>query len=80
MNAYVDPTELRFEAPVSGGYVPAMHRPSLLARIGAGIAWLAAAPRRNAVMAELSALSDRELHDIGLTRSELLSLFKRDSA
>lgn len=47
-------------------------RPSLFAR---AVRWLVELPRRHAVMAELSALSDHELADIGLSRSDLTNVF-----
>lgn len=49
--------------------------PSFAARLAAGVKWLAELPRRNAVVAELSALSDHELADIGLSRPELNRVF-----
>lgn len=39
------------------------------------VRWLVELPQRQAVMAELSALSDHELADIGLTRGELTNVF-----
>jgi uncharacterized protein YjiS (DUF1127 family) len=39
--------------------------------------WVVTWPRRQAVMEELSRLSDRELADIGLNRAELRSVFVR---
>ncbi len=57
----------------------AQPRPSALAgfaqRVKGMAASLANLPRRRAVIAELSALSDRELADIGLTRGELTRVF-----
>jgi uncharacterized protein YjiS (DUF1127 family) len=43
-----------------------------IARIGG---WVRNSSRRNAVMNELERLSDRELADIGLSRSEIRSVF-----
>ncbi len=62
--------------------------PSLFQRIGTLISGLLAMPRRRAVLDELSSLSDRELADIGLNRTELSRVFdpnfaharKRDAA
>lgn len=47
----------------------------LFARIGAMFRWIAELPQRRAVMDELSALSEHELADIGLTRSDLPHVF-----
>lgn len=54
--------------------------PGLLARLGKVFAYLAEMPRRRAAMAELTALSEHELADIGLTRSELSMVFDPDFA
>ena len=47
----------------------------LFARIRAALAHLASLPQRRAVLDELSTLTDRELADIGLNRSELGRVF-----
>ncbi len=48
---------------------------SLAQRIGSLFNSLLAMPRRRAVLDELASLSDRELADIGLNRSELSRVF-----
>jgi uncharacterized protein YjiS (DUF1127 family) len=47
----------------------------LFARIGSVVRWISELPRRHAALAELTSLSDHELADIGLTRSDLPRLF-----
>jgi uncharacterized protein YjiS (DUF1127 family) len=54
---------------------PAVEGPSLLERIGTFLQWIVEIPKRRAVMDELSALSDHELADIGLTRGDLPLVF-----
>ena len=48
---------------------------ALLARLAAAAQWLAQMPRRRAVVDELARLSDHELADIGLTRTDLPRVF-----
>lgn len=45
------------------------------ARVVAFARWLTDLPRRQALIAELAALSDHELNDIGLTRADLSRVF-----
>ena len=52
--------------------VPAVRRPGLFARMWQ---WLVEMPKRRAVLDELNMLSDHELADIGLNRSELPRVF-----
>lgn len=52
----------------------------LFARLGAIVAWVGELPRRQAVIAELAELSDHELADIGLVRSDLGRVFNADFA
>jgi uncharacterized protein YjiS (DUF1127 family) len=59
---------------------PADEQPSLFARIAGFARWVAALPQRQAVLAELNALSDHELADIGLSRSDLPMVFDADFA
>jgi uncharacterized protein YjiS (DUF1127 family) len=53
-------------------------RPSgLEAAFVKAVRFLASIPQRHAVKTELSRLSDRELSDIGLSRSEIAHVFSR---
>lgn len=54
--------------------------PSLAGRIGQLFSWIAELPRRRSVLAELNELSDHELADIGLNRSELPRVFDPEFA
>ncbi len=54
--------------------------PGLFARLSGIVGWIAAFPRRQAVMAELAELSDHELADIGLVRSDLGRVFDANFA
>jgi uncharacterized protein YjiS (DUF1127 family) len=69
MNAFINTSSAR----------PAHGAGARIARIGAPVArvgrWLRDVSRRNAVINELDRLSDRELADIGLNRSEIRSVF-----
>lgn len=60
--------------------MPADEAPGLLARaatgLGGAIRWLVEMPRRRAVMDELSALSEHELADIGLSRADVARVFE----
>jgi uncharacterized protein YjiS (DUF1127 family) len=88
MNAYVPKEEIALLRPNTlshyfkddAPYVPAPERtrPSLSARIGSFFRVIADLPRRHAVMQELHALSDHELSDIGLVRSDLGRVFDRE--
>ncbi len=44
-------------------------------KLADALRWMVELPRRRAVMDELNTLSDHELSDIGLTRSELSRVF-----
>jgi uncharacterized protein YjiS (DUF1127 family) len=52
----------------------------IFAAVMNGVRWLADLPRRRAVLAELNELSDHELADIGLNRSELGRVFDPEFA
>jgi uncharacterized protein YjiS (DUF1127 family) len=72
-------------SPVQGAGVTAQAaRPSALSALLSGVTgavrFMAELPRRRAVIDELSRLSDRELADIGLNRSELKLVFARARA
>ena len=54
---------------------PEATRSGLFARIGAVLRWIAEFPKRQAVMDELSMLSDHELADIGLNRADVSHVF-----
>jgi uncharacterized protein YjiS (DUF1127 family) len=54
---------------------PRTGRPTLLQRAAMAAKWVMEMPRRRALLDELSTLSDHELADIGLTRSELNRVF-----
>lgn len=58
---------------------PEEHR-SLFSTLASAFTWLMELPRRRAVLDELSALSDHELADIGLNRSDLSRVFDADFA
>ena len=68
---------LTYRAPIVEGTdgTVAEPRPGLLDRVRGLLAQVAALPRRRAVIDELSMLTDRELADIGLSRSELGQVF-----
>jgi uncharacterized protein YjiS (DUF1127 family) len=54
---------------------PQAARSGLFAHLRAALRWIAEMPKRQAVMDELSMMSDHELADIGLTRSDLPRVF-----
>ena len=62
-------------SPVQG--TGAQARPSLARRLLDAVRYVTEFPRRQAVLDELSRLSDRELADIGLHRAELKQVFAR---
>lgn len=85
MNAHVSKEELALMLPASLSHYfrddvdyvsqPETQGPGLLARLAGGLRWLVSVPARRAVISELSALSDHELSDIGLSRGELGRVF-----
>ncbi len=57
--------------------VQASRATGLVRMVADAFRWVATWPRRQAVLDELSRLTDRELTDIGLNRAELRSVFSR---
>ena len=88
MNAYVPKEEIAILRPNTLSHyfkddamwapAPEPKRPGFFGRVGALLRAIRELPRRQAVMNELSMLSDHELSDIGLVRGELSRVF--DSA
>lgn len=80
MNARVSQNDLTFVvpsafSPAGSTTISASRRPGIMARLASVGQWIAEAPRRRAVLDELSALSDHELADIGLARNDLSRVF-----
>jgi len=59
---------------------PEPEAPHFFAQLGKFLHWLVEMPKRQAVMDELASLSDHELADIGLTRSDLPRVFDEEFA
>ncbi len=81
MNAPFAKNHMAHLLPAGLGYSDAVTQGSrarrgLSRRIADALAYLVALPRRRAVLDELSSLSDRELADIGIARSELNRVFQ----
>lgn len=70
LSRYADEPMLTNEAQPAG----------LMARLAAALKWVIDLPRRQAVLAELAQLSEHELADIGLSRSDLGRVFDRSFA
>ncbi len=84
MNARVAKEEIALLMPTSlASYADAAHAapaadaPNLLMRVAR---WIMDLPRHRAVLAELNALSDHELADIGLHRNDLSRVFDAEFA
>ena len=74
------PASLSSSSSWGGAYAdsyvkPEPARPTLAERVGLAVKWMMELPRRRAMLSELGTLSDHELADIGLTRSELSHVF-----
>jgi uncharacterized protein YjiS (DUF1127 family) len=65
LSHYADEPRLADAAASNGVFAAVLH----------AVRWLADMPRRRAVLAELNELSEHELADIGLNRSELNRVF-----
>lgn len=61
-------------------YADDAQRGGVFALLASAVQWIRDLPRRQAVLTELAQLSDHELSDIGLARSELSRVFDRDFA
>ena len=78
MNAYTTKEELAL-LPANRVSYPEHYseaREQSAVRRGSLLGWIAAFFERQRVLSELNSLSDRELLDIGLTRSELPQVFE----
>ena len=71
------PSTMTYSAPVIARPKGTSRPSGLEALFVAGIRYLVSLPRRHAVRNELQRLSDRELSDIGLNRSEIANVFSR---
>lgn len=82
MNARVAKEEIALLMPTTLSHyadeprlTPESDKPTLMSTLASAVRWVADLPRRRAVLAELNELSDHELADIGLNRSELNRVF-----
>lgn len=72
------PSTMTYSAPAVQHPTTTSRPSGLEALLVAGFRYVASMPRRHAVKTELQRLSDRELSDIGLSRSEIANVFSRD--
>jgi uncharacterized protein YjiS (DUF1127 family) len=70
--AFFAPATISARTPAQG-FAP--RTTGLVGRVRAAVAWINERMERRAVLDDLSALSDRELADIGLARSDIPSVF-----
>ena len=78
MNVRATKDEMAIMMPATvSTFAPVVPARGLFAKIGDAVRWLAELPRRHALIDELSTLSDHELADIGLNRSDLDLVFDR---
>ena len=84
MNANTRPDHIVYQPSTMSYSDVAVKRPTgtsrpsgLEAAFVKAIRFIASIPQRQAVKTELSRLSDRELSDIGLSRSEIAHVFSR---
>jgi uncharacterized protein YjiS (DUF1127 family) len=73
----LNPSSLsQYVAAPGYGAVPASK--GFFAMLRSAARWVAELPERDAAISELSALSDRELADIGLSRADVPRIFEPD--
>ncbi len=75
MTAHVANQGMTFLPAAGSREATAPRQGRLAERIMAAVQWLAELPKRRAVLDELGRLSEHELADIGLTRSDLPRVF-----
>lgn len=75
MSAHVAKDGMTFLMPGSSGATTSPRRRPVARHIRAAVTWLAGMVRQRALIEELGRLSDHELADIGLTRSDLPRIF-----
>jgi uncharacterized protein YjiS (DUF1127 family) len=81
MTAPLAKEQLKLLSPINLTYgdapVQASHGIGLFRLVVDAVRWVVTWPRRQAVLDELSRLTDRELNDIGLNRGEIRAVFSR---